>query len=179
MAKPTYYEQLKDPRWQRKRLEILERDEFACCDCGDKNETLHVHHSFYRKGLAPWEYDAAWLRTLCATCHEWAEWRRELLLRAFGMLGPESQAAVTGFAIGQISGNVMASDIPHVAHFCDPADDDFLAVCKGVVASELHNYFGPQAEQSARCVAESVMDGGPVGEMNRAAFSIVKRPQDN
>ena len=32
-----YSEKLKDPRWQKKRLEILERDNFRCQYCGDKN----------------------------------------------------------------------------------------------------------------------------------------------
>jgi len=30
MAKLTYSEKLKDPRWQKKRLEILSRDNFTC-----------------------------------------------------------------------------------------------------------------------------------------------------
>ncbi len=29
----TYAEQLKDPRWQKRRLEILQRDEWRCL-CG-------------------------------------------------------------------------------------------------------------------------------------------------
>lgn len=45
----TYYEMLKDPRWQKKRLEIMERDEFACRDCGDKESTLNVHHTYYEE----------------------------------------------------------------------------------------------------------------------------------
>lgn len=66
----TYAEKLKDPRWQRKRLEILNRDEFACRDCGNKRDTLHVHHCSYAHGREPWDYDDSNLRTLCETCHE-------------------------------------------------------------------------------------------------------------
>lgn len=69
----TYKEKLKDPRWQKKRLEILERDNFTCCQCGDKEETLHVHHKGYIKGNEPWEYDNNYLETLCETCHFVAE----------------------------------------------------------------------------------------------------------
>lgn len=65
-----YSEKLKDPRWQRKRLEILQRDDFACCKCLSTTETLHVHHGYYEKGLEPWEYDDDTLWTLCESCHE-------------------------------------------------------------------------------------------------------------
>ena len=66
----TYQEKLKDPRWQKKRLEILERDEWCCQICYDTESTLHVHHKFYEKGKAPWEYKNDMFATLCADCHE-------------------------------------------------------------------------------------------------------------
>lgn len=69
----TYSEKLKDPRWQKLRLEVLERDGWACRNCGDKTETLHVHHTFYEFGKDPWDYDSASLWTLCEACHEEAE----------------------------------------------------------------------------------------------------------
>lgn len=65
-----YTDQLKDPRWQKKRLEILERDEWKCKDCGNGKDTLHVHHHLYKKGAAPWEYPNALLGTLCDDCHK-------------------------------------------------------------------------------------------------------------
>jgi hypothetical protein len=65
----TYQEKLKDPRWQRKRLEILNRDDFTCKGCGSKDRTLHVHHFRYVKGCDPWDYGAADLVTLCDRCH--------------------------------------------------------------------------------------------------------------
>jgi 5-methylcytosine-specific restriction endonuclease McrA len=64
----TYAELLKDPRWQRKRLEILNRDEWMCM-CGDTTTTLHVHHRYYVKGRDPWEYPDFCYVTLCETCH--------------------------------------------------------------------------------------------------------------
>lgn len=66
----TYYEQLKDPRWQRKRLEILQRDDFTCKDCNSKEKQLHVHHTKYINGILAWEYDSKYLITLCMDCHE-------------------------------------------------------------------------------------------------------------
>lgn len=79
----TYSEKLKDPRWQKKRLEILERDGWACCHCQEKNETLHVHHHWYEKGKAPWDYPDTAFETLCKDCHgkveRWlGEMRKEL-----------------------------------------------------------------------------------------------------
>lgn len=65
-----YIQKLKDPRWQRKRLEILERDEFRCQSCGDETATLHVHHLRYAISAEPWECPEAWLLTLCEKCHE-------------------------------------------------------------------------------------------------------------
>lgn len=65
----TYAEKLKDPRWQKKRLEIFERENYTCQSCGDTSTTLHVHHCHYFKGN-PWDTDSGWLKLLCEKCHE-------------------------------------------------------------------------------------------------------------
>lgn len=69
MAK-TYWEKLQDPRWQKKRLEVMERAEFQCECCGDNLNTLNVHHKEYLKGHEPWEYEVDQLLCLCVDCHE-------------------------------------------------------------------------------------------------------------
>lgn len=66
--KLEYYKKLKDPRWQKKRLEILKRDDFACKICGDTESTLHIHHRKYSNG-DPWDIDEQYLITLCENCH--------------------------------------------------------------------------------------------------------------
>lgn len=66
----SYTEKLKDPRWQKKRLEILERDEWKCQFCDDSESTLHVHHRRYIRGSDPWDYPPELLVTLCEDCHE-------------------------------------------------------------------------------------------------------------
>lgn len=66
----TYAEKLKHPLWQRKRLEILNRDGFKCRGCGNGEKTLHVHHLKYTRGRDPWDYPDASLVTLCEVCHE-------------------------------------------------------------------------------------------------------------
>jgi hypothetical protein len=67
--KKSYSEKLKDPRWQRKRLEIFQRDNFKCCLCGREDKTLHVHHKKYN-GKDPWDISSEFLMTLCENCHE-------------------------------------------------------------------------------------------------------------
>jgi len=64
-----YVEKLKDPRWQKKRLEIFERDKWTCNCCGSKEKTLCVHHLFYFKDKDPWEIHDGFLLTLCEDCH--------------------------------------------------------------------------------------------------------------
>lgn len=64
-----YLEQLKSPKWQKKRLEILNRDNFTCQSCGNKDSQLHVHHKSYLNGNSLWEYDDFTFITLCADCH--------------------------------------------------------------------------------------------------------------
>ncbi len=66
----AYHEMLRDPRWQRMRLEVMQRDHFRCVECGDERTTLNVHHTYYAKGKKPWEYEARALRTLCEPCHK-------------------------------------------------------------------------------------------------------------
>lgn len=63
----TYAEKLKDPRWQRKRLEIMERDGFECSACGRSDNTLHIHHWKYKAN--PWDAESDDLSTLCESCH--------------------------------------------------------------------------------------------------------------
>lgn len=66
----TYKEKLLDPRWQKKRLEILNRDKFTCQKCGDDKRTLHVHHRRYFPKIEPWDIPNNCLVTLCDICHE-------------------------------------------------------------------------------------------------------------
>lgn len=69
MGENYYSEKLKNPFWQKKRLEILQRDEFKCISCGDNESSLSVHHVIYEKNKEIWDYDNILLRTLCESCH--------------------------------------------------------------------------------------------------------------
>jgi len=66
----SYSDQLKDPRWQKKRLEIFERDNWTCRKCKKNNKSLVVHHFEYEYGKKPWEYANDILGTMCFECHE-------------------------------------------------------------------------------------------------------------
>ena len=64
-----YKEKFKDPRWQKKRLKILERDDWACQVCFDTESTLNVHHKYYKWKADPWDYPDDALISLCEECH--------------------------------------------------------------------------------------------------------------
>jgi 5-methylcytosine-specific restriction endonuclease McrA len=68
-TKKTYSEKLRDPRWQKRRLYILERDDWTCQRCRATDKTLHVHHRWYEPGAEPWEAADGALQTLCEDCH--------------------------------------------------------------------------------------------------------------
>ena len=83
MAFISYSEKLQNPLWQKKRLEILDRDHFTCTICGDKETTLHIHHKEYIKGNEPWEYQDDNFQTLCKHCHlvtEYFKSKQEVIL---------------------------------------------------------------------------------------------------
>lgn len=84
--KKSYAELLKDPRWQRKRLEILEYWDFKCSHCGDRSSPLNVHHGAYAKDKDPWDYPNEMLHCLCDHCHEEAHAYLDSLRWRLGLL---------------------------------------------------------------------------------------------
>lgn len=70
MPKMTYKEQLAHPKWQRKRLEIFKRDDFACQYCLDTQTQLQVHHKYYDYQKMAWEYPNHAYITICCDCHK-------------------------------------------------------------------------------------------------------------
>jgi len=69
MSKKTYSELLTSPKWQKKRLLVLNRDNFTCQYCGDGETELHIHHTKYEKGKNAIEISEQYLLTLCRICH--------------------------------------------------------------------------------------------------------------
>jgi hypothetical protein len=66
----SYSQKLRDPRWQKKRLEVMQYFDFSCEICGDSKSTLNIHHKQYLKGYQPWDYHIEQLSCLCETCHD-------------------------------------------------------------------------------------------------------------
>lgn len=87
---------LSDPRWQRKRLEILGRDNWTCRKCEAKGVNLHVHHTYYDLRVSPWQYPDHTLITLCVDCHADEELLKSEMNRrlsqAFRRLGADNDA---------------------------------------------------------------------------------------
>ncbi len=66
----TYKEQISHPKWQKKRLEILQRDNFTCIVCGSNDKELNVHHLYYKSDTMIWDYDDECYVSLCKNCHD-------------------------------------------------------------------------------------------------------------
>jgi hypothetical protein len=89
-----YFQDLKNPKWQQKRLEIMKRDEFTCKDCGAKDTELQVHHKVYTKDAKPWEYNNRTLITLCKKCHEERKWLMEEIKKSLESDGRKAMECV-------------------------------------------------------------------------------------
>lgn len=98
MRQKTYWELLRDPRWQRKRLEVMEREDFTCQGCEATDKTLNVHHKIYRKGAMPWEYPDHELRCICEDCHESEHHWKKRLDEAIAKIDPASMEELVGYA---------------------------------------------------------------------------------
>ena len=96
----NYYELLKSPKWQKRRLEILQQHNFACSKCKSEENFLNVHHKIYVKGRKPWEYSDHELTVLCEGCHELEHADKDTLnsiLANLGNAGPLSVKGVNNF----------------------------------------------------------------------------------
>lgn len=105
MATKSYYEKLKDPRWQKKRLEVMQLKEFCCEICYDNESTLNVHHKEYFKGKEPWEYENNQLAVLCESCHKVHHDSKDLLKYISSILeydGPNDRCNIGFILAGYI-----------------------------------------------------------------------------
>ena len=142
----TYSEKLRDPRWQKLRLEIMGRDEFRCRLCRSKEKTLNVHHSYYSKGANPWDYPNDSLVTVCEGCHKLMESRRELILKATA--DPYLQIKVMKFC------HAAGRDVfpfPKAASVLVESVVDFLEACEYGDDSTMDEFL-PPINAAAMCV---------------------------
>jgi len=72
-----YRQQVSSKRWQIKRTEILQRDNFTCQNklCKTPDNPLQVHHLDYLGDLKAWDYPNDMLVSLCDVCHSNESWR--------------------------------------------------------------------------------------------------------
>lgn len=64
-----YKQQLADPRWKKRRKQVLSHKGNKCELCGS-TKSLHIHHKRYIQGKYAWEYKMKDLLVLCECCHE-------------------------------------------------------------------------------------------------------------
>jgi len=76
----AYKDDLENINWQRRRLEIFERDNWTCqCkSCEKLTDKMYVHHYLYFGDLKPWLYPNDMLIILCRNCHQKEQGRTEL-----------------------------------------------------------------------------------------------------
>lgn len=93
-GKSSYFDKLKDPRWQKLRLQMLNEAGFACEECGAEDNTLHVHHTYYEYGKDPWDYPQSSLKVYCEDCHDNAHKLKKWLQRLLCMRSISEQASL-------------------------------------------------------------------------------------
>ena len=100
--KSAYALKLKDPRWQKKKGELLAAAEFTCASCESKEKTLHAHHNYY-----------ACFAVLCEDCHKIADEQRKRFREASKLLDGEEMDYVSGYILGIaiMSGKIEAASL--------------------------------------------------------------------
>lgn len=126
----AYYEKLRSPTWQKKRLEILNERGFSCEVCCCEDEQLHVHHKIYKKGLDPWDYPDYNYSVLCESCHKYAHETIDMMNDLVGVLpvdGHFSQHGVLSFLLNFLDEDdewIRATDKQFkYFHNINPSDD--------------------------------------------------------
>lgn len=132
----NYGELLRDPRWQRRRLEILERDGWRCRHCCEDKRELQVHHKRYGAG-APWEVPPEWLVTLCDLCHaRVTEMRKQLNEIVSGMTAEQVMGVIAMvYASDACGGPVPVVQV--IAEYCERQRAIILAQPFSAVLSRL------------------------------------------
>lgn len=82
-----YQKKLRSPKWQKRRLEILQQANWKCSNpacpswihqhseyvkgsIGSEPPSLEVHHLYYKWGQEPWDYPDVAFLVLCEDCHD-------------------------------------------------------------------------------------------------------------
>ena len=155
-AVSAFWEKYKDPRWQKRRLQIMELAHFSCSDCGDDKTTLNVHHKWYRKGADPWDYQDDELVCLCAPCHEVFHESKDTITAI--LRGAESNLeGLAGLLAGYLSGNDALD--PSTAEIGRQADPVFFQI--GLAAAAIEHQVFCGNIHAAMQLLERVYSGKP------------------
>lgn len=139
----SYWELLRHPLWQEKRLRVMERAGFSCERCRNGEQTLNVHHAYYTKGAKPWEYPDDALRCLCEPCHEECEQERKLLLVHLPRISKNNFQRLLGFARYYESDSVAeSSDYEDVPDFSIDSKDVFVGALSAALLDGHQEYWG-------------------------------------
>lgn len=129
MAKKTYSEQYRSPKWQKKRLEVLNAADFQCQDCGSKENTLNVHHVIYHKGREVWNYTNDELMVLCEKCHENRHRMQSAMLVSMKAFDSAALNQILGYIHGIVFDGWMRRNPDH--QDIELWDDEFY--CQGII----------------------------------------------
>ncbi len=141
-----YYLKLKDPRWQKTRLRIMDRDGFSCQICSSEDKPLNVHHLEYHK--EPWDTPDGSLITLCEDCHKIedearvsAEKKLLLVLRQNGFTSDHIM-----WMWGAIEGNDLTSDAMLFVMM------EMMTLLNEKCANSIKNHFSERCGFYSECV---------------------------
>jgi hypothetical protein len=163
-----YWEKLKDPRWQRLRLEAMSAAEFACQVCYDSKSTLNVHHKQYFKGREPWEYEVMQLSVLCESCHEEQH-------------SDEDQYRLVGSYLsldGPGSRDCCASLVAGFARIAPPTKNgDMYSYFLGIIARLIEPVTWQHSEEFSGLISDAIKDA-PLDEVLRQLADLVEKERD-
>lgn len=164
----TYAEKLRDPRWQRKRLEKLEWSRWECDCCGTAKKTLHVHHRRYIKGREPWDYSIDELSTYCEDCHTERHWVEDRIKEVvFGSQLHTAFAFLCG--LHQFDDSIDPATIEEARQY------DFIGFMAGTVA---HFIDGSNEEACLELIRKLGEKYHPTSEIRHQAEQLLAKHRD-
>ena len=153
----TFFELYKHPKWQEKRLKVMEMAGFECSDCGSNEDTLHVHHTYYEKNKKPWEYPIESLHCLCEDCHKQAQNINTHLKRQLGKIDLADHIELLGYAMA-----LEAMSYPMT----------LIDVFDHQAAVGVGNCWGLTAEEVIGALVEGQIDGWTLDELRSAKRGV-------
>ena len=135
--KTSYFELLRHPNWQKKRLEVLALADYECENCGSKEKTLHVHHTYYEKGLKPWQYPTESLRCLCEECHKETQAINTLIKRQLGKIELSDDERLLGYMFALETGSYPMVTIDVMSYEIAQGIGDYWRITPEVIIDNL------------------------------------------